>query len=68
MEQTITLREDELALLQAMFEVLVEGVGVYGMLRLPRVINEHRRLYELFTRAYNKSRETELADREAAKG
>jgi hypothetical protein len=55
--QTITFTSDELALLQSLFEVLIEGEGVYAMLRHPTLVAQHRRLYELFTRAYNKSQE-----------
>ena len=50
---TVTFSEDEVALLQSLFEVLIEGTGTYMMLRLPETIAEHRRLYELFTRMYN---------------
>lgn len=47
----IFFTKDELCTLQGAFEVLVDGSGMYQMLRLPEIVKTHKKLLKEFTEA-----------------
>jgi hypothetical protein len=48
MEATVTFTEEEVASLESMFEVLVDGEGVYMMLDMPHTRKLHAGLLRKF--------------------
>lgn len=50
-------QELELEVLQSAFEVLVDGGGVYMMLRLPELVKVHEGLLDKFSAAIGRERE-----------
>jgi hypothetical protein len=53
----VELTKEETAVLDAMFEVLIDGGGVYMMLRDPAIIRIHSNLFTKFRDAYRDATE-----------
>ena len=57
MEQiTLTFTREEAEVLQSALEVLVDGEGVYMMLRLPELVKVHEGLLDKFSVAIGRER------------
>ena len=54
--KTLTFTRQELEIMQSAFEVLVDGEGVYMMLRLPELMKVHEELLDKFSAAIGRSR------------